>query len=65
MSFAAKYPGRCASEDCNYGDGRIDIADDCEYVGDEIMHTGCAARARRGEPPLCPECFTHHRGECL
>lgn len=65
MSFAARYPGRCANTDCHYSEHRIAIGDDIEYVDDEPMHTTCAARTRRGEPPLCNECFTQHRGECL
>lgn len=64
MSFGAKYSGRCTSADCNYGDNRISVGDECDYFDDEIMHAACAARARRGEPPICPECFQYHRGEC-
>lgn len=64
MSFDAKYAGRCAAENCNYGDAQIRIGDDVEYQDDELMHTACAARTRRGEPPLCGQCFTYHQGEC-
>lgn len=64
MSFSARYAGRCMSDDCNYGDNCIAIGDDCDYFDDEIMHTECAARARRGEPPMCNNCWQHHRGEC-
>lgn len=63
MTFEAKYPGSCASDACRY-DGRIREGDDVEYADDELMHTSCAATARRGDPPLCRECFTYHRGEC-
>jgi hypothetical protein len=65
MNFEAKYSGRCAAESCNYGDGQIREGDDVEYQDDELMHRECAASTRRGEPPLCKSCFTHHRGECL
>jgi len=54
MSFEAKYPGRCAAESCNYGDARIEVGDEIEYVDDELMHTTCAARGRRGEPTAMP-----------
>lgn len=63
MSFSAKYPGQCASEDCRY-DGRIREGDEVEYADDELMHQGCAASFHRGDPPLCGQCFTYHRGEC-
>lgn len=64
MSFEARYPGSCASEDCRYGDGRIREGDEVEYHDDELMHLECAKAARRGDPPLCRKCITYHRGEC-
>ncbi|TDO18157.1 hypothetical protein EV580_1340 [Mycobacterium sp. BK086] len=64
MSFEARYAGDCAADSCNYGDGRIRPGDDVEYVDEELMHRECAKSVRRGDPPLCRECFTHHRGEC-
>ncbi|AXN43444.1 hypothetical protein MM1218R_01496 [Mycobacterium marinum] len=63
MSFSARYDGRCASTDCDYGD-HISPGDDVEYIDDELMHVACATRTRR-YPPLCHSCLTHHRGECL
>jgi hypothetical protein len=65
MGFAAKYAGRCASDDCLYGDNRIREGDDVEYVDDELQHQECANVGRRGGPPLCGQCFTYHRGDCL
>lgn len=64
MSFAAKYAGSCASDECRYGATLIDIGDEVDYHDDELMHVACAAAARRGDPPLCKACFTYHRGEC-
>ena len=64
MSFSAKYSGRCMADDCNYGDHRINVGDDCEYVDDEVMHAGCATRYRAGKVPLCGSCWQYHKGEC-
>lgn len=62
-AFAAKYDGRCASDDCDYGT-QISPGDEVEYADDDLMmHTACASRARR-RPPLCTACFQYHRGEC-
>lgn len=64
MSFTARYDGHCASEDCT--SGAIERGDEVEYLDDELIHSGCAARERRGTlPPLCNRCFQHHKGECL
>ncbi|RFZ41380.1 hypothetical protein DAVIS_02649 [Mycobacterium marinum] len=63
MSFSARYDGRCASTDCDYGD-HISPGDDVEYIDDELMHVACATRARRGAGQLCHACFQYHRGEC-
>lgn len=63
MTFMARYDGACGSEDCT--SGRIEAGDEVEYQDDELMHVGCAARARRGSlPPLCNACWIHHNGEC-
>lgn len=65
MAFAAKYPGHCAG-DCRYGDSEIRVGDEVDFVDDTLMHGSCASRARRSTlPPLCPDCYTHHNGECL
>lgn len=64
MTFAAKYAGYCHSEDCDYGDHRIGIGDECDYVENEIMHSSCASRAKIAVP-LCQKCWQYHRGECL
>lgn len=63
-AFPAKYDGHCGSEDCNFGDNRIESGDSMTYHEDVIMHEGCATRAARGHGPLCASCFTEHRGEC-
>ncbi|OYN80441.1 hypothetical protein [Mycolicibacterium sphagni] len=65
MSFQARYTGACAAERCRYyPDDLIREGDDVDYLDDELMHAECAKATRRGEPPMCPNCFTHHRGEC-
>ena len=45
-TFPARFDGRCASDDCDYGD-QISPGDEVEYVDDDLMHTACASRARR------------------
>lgn len=71
MSFTAKYPGTCRA--CP---DPINVDDHCLYVEDPddpdtdiVVHEQCASTelhpTRRTEPPLCPECFTTHVGECL
>lgn len=63
MTFTARWPGRCAA--C---EDRIHEGDQVTYVDDELVHTACDGPALpnpRGAPPLCNECFTQHRGECL
>lgn len=63
MSFAAKYKGRCAYDECSFN--TIDPGDDVEYVDDELMHVGCAQRLRNNtKVPLCDDCGLYHRGEC-
>ena len=64
MSFPAKYEGHCAHEDCTEPSVRIEPGDEVRYVGDELMHRSCSTRVRT-LPPLCGDCWTHHRGECL
>jgi hypothetical protein len=65
MSFEAKYSGGCKSEDCQYGDRRINPGDQVEFVDDDLMHSACAARGRRDNRiPRCESCGTNHRGEC-
>jgi hypothetical protein len=63
-AFAAKYPGRCTSVDCSYGDNRINVGDSIEYVIDEIVHASCARHARLRDIPVCDKCFEYHKGEC-
>lgn len=65
MSFAAKYPGQCTADDCRYGDSRINVGDEVEYVDDDLVHTSCAAAGRRADStPTCRDCGLQHRGEC-
>lgn len=64
MTFTAKYDGRCAHEDCTEPGARIEPGDEVRYVGDELMHISCSWR-EPALPPLCGDCWTHHRGECL
>jgi hypothetical protein len=65
MAFPARFPGRCNSSSCRYEDAAISIGDDVDYHQDVLMHTECAARERRNEPPLCRRCWEYHRGECV
>lgn len=64
MTFQAKYAGYCRAEDCNYGDRKIRVGDECDYVEDEIVHAECVDE-KKDDTPLCGKCFTYHRGECL
>lgn len=64
MSFAAKYPGRCAA--C---DERINEGDQITYSDDEAVHANCEVPSlpnpRDDLSKVCRTCFTIHAGECL
>lgn len=63
--FIAKYRGRCTLDACEHHHGDIDPGDLCCFVDGEIHHSRCAKRVQRGQSdPLCPTCWTYHRGAC-
>lgn len=58
--FTARYDGHCGGGDLISAGEQV-----CHYGG-ETWHEDCAARdCEPPSEPLCDECWTYHRGECL
>lgn len=66
MAISAQFAGYCAA--C---ESRIEVGDAIESNDEgKWVHVECVPKELTYTPvsdtsPLCPDCFMHHRGECL